>query len=137
MLTLPANDVICNPSGRCPFIYQTVCMLTLRCRPVLRPGPVPLPWTPTMAAVFLVAVVHAVEDLVTAPTPRDAVRSVQTQELVLPALLHAADLAGQEDVRASRPFTALFEWLMGYWRSGKECFDERRSRGGRGGGQPH
>lgn len=80
-----------------------------------------------MAAVFLVAVVHAVEDLVAAPTPRDAVRSVQTQELVLPALLHTADLAGQEDVRASGPFTALFEWLMGYWRLGKECFDEWRS----------
>lgn len=77
-------------------------------------------WTPTLAAVFLVAVVHAVEDLVAAPTPRDAVGSVQTQELVLPALLHAADLAGQEaaDVRASRPFSALFEWIIGCWRSG-------------------
>lgn len=124
MLTLPANDVICNPSGRCAFIYQTFCMLTLCCHP----GPVP--WTPTLAAVLLVAVVHAVEDLVAAPTPRDAVSSVQTQELVLPALLHAADLAGQEaaDVRASHPSTALFEWIIGYWRSGEECFEEWRSR---------
>lgn len=101
MLTLAANDVICNPSGCCPFIYQPISMLRLCCLP----GPGPVPWTPTLAAVFLVAVVHAVEDLVAAPTPRDAVGPVQTQELVLPALLHAADLAGQEaaDVRASRP----------------------------------
>lgn len=99
------------------------------------PGPGPVPWTPTLAAVFLVAVVHAVEDLVAAPAPRDAVRSVQTQELVLPALLHAADLAGQEaaDVRASRPCTALFQWMIGCWRLGKECVDEWRGRG-KGGG---
>lgn len=85
-----------------------------------RPGPAPpSPWTPTLAAVFLVAVVHAVEDLVAAPAPRDAVGSVQTQELVLPALLHAADLAGQEaaDVRASRP--AADNWLL---EGGKRVF---------------
>lgn len=103
MLTLPANDVICNPSLRSYFIYQS--MLTPCCRPGRGRGRGPVPVPPTLAAVLLVAVVHAVEDLVAAPAPRDAVRSVQTQELVLPALLHAADLAGQEaaDVRASRP----------------------------------
>lgn len=65
----------------------------------------PVTRTPTLAAVFLVTVVHAVEDVVAAPAPRDAVRSVQTEELVLPALLHAADLAGQgaAGVRASQP----------------------------------
>lgn len=48
-----------------------------------------------MVAVLLVAVVHAVQDVVAAPAPRDAVRSVQAQELVLAALLHAADLSGR------------------------------------------
>ena len=46
--------------------------------------------------------VHAVEDVVAVPAPRDAVGAVQTQELVLSALLHAAGLWRE---RASTGFT--------------------------------
>lgn len=48
--------------------------------------------TPTLAAVFFIAVVHAVQHVVAAPAPRDAVGPIQTQELVFSALLHTADL---------------------------------------------
>lgn len=81
-----------------PSASQTPCCCLSPC-PVHMHAP-----TPTLAAVFLVAVVHAVEDVVAAPAARDAVRPVQAEELVLPALFHAADLWGQEaaGVRAFR-----------------------------------
>lgn len=49
----------------------------------------------TLVAVFLVTVVHAVKHVIAAPAPRDAVSAVQTKELILPALLHAANLPGK------------------------------------------
>lgn len=61
----------------------------------------------TLVAVLFVAVVHAVQDIVAAPAPRDAVRSVQTQELVFAALLHTADLSGVDANHKPLPIRIL------------------------------
>lgn len=58
--------------------------------------------TPTLAAVFFIAVVHAVQHVVAAPAPRDAVGPIQTQELVFSALLHTADLLAKTQAQPSR-----------------------------------
>lgn len=57
--------------------------------------------TPTLAAVFFIAVVHAVQHVVAAPAPRDAVGPIQTQELVFSALLHTADLLAKTQAFSS------------------------------------
>lgn len=51
---------------------------------------------PTLAAVFLITVVHAVQHVITAPAPRDTVSTIQAEELVLPALLHTANLTREK-----------------------------------------
>lgn len=98
---------------------------------------------PTLAAVFLVTVVHAVKNIVAAPTPRDAVCSVQTEELVLPTLFHAANLSGREGTgfKAFHPFTyapwehsLMFEWITGYCGFGKERSLRTEPRWRSGGG---
>lgn len=51
---------------------------------------------PTLAAVLLITVVHAVEHVIATPAPRDAVSTIQTKELIFPALLHTANLQAKE-----------------------------------------
>lgn len=53
-------------------------------------------FAPTLAAVFLITVVHAVQHVITAPAPRDTVSTIQAEELVLPALLHTANLTTEK-----------------------------------------
>lgn len=47
---------------------------------------------PTLAAVFLVTVVHAVQRVIAAPASRDTVSTIQTEKLIFSALLHTANL---------------------------------------------
>lgn len=57
---------------------------------------------PTLAAVFLITVVHAVQHIIAAPAPRDAVSAIQAEELVLPALLHTANLSAEKHCKSSK-----------------------------------
>lgn len=57
---------------------------------------------PTLAAVFLIAVVHAVQHVITAPTPWDTVSTIQTKELIFPALLHTANLSAEKHCKSSK-----------------------------------
>lgn len=78
---------------------------------------------PTLAAVFLITVVHAVQHVVAAPTPGDAVSTIKTKELIFSALLHTANLSAKKHMESSK--VSLFvmlpaairgnynsEWLM-------------------------
>lgn len=47
---------------------------------------------PTLAAVFLITVVHAVQHVIAAPAPGDTVSAIQTEKLIFSALLHTANL---------------------------------------------
>lgn len=65
----------------------------------------------TLAAIFLITVIHAVKHVITAPASWDAVGTIQAQELILPALLHTADLSAKGDINHQN---CPLEWLGGY-----------------------
>lgn len=56
----------------------------------------------TLAAVFLITVVHAVKHVITAPAPRDTVSTIQTQKLIFSALLHTANLSPNTHGKSSK-----------------------------------
>lgn len=68
----------------------------------------------TLAAVFFIAVVHAVKHIITAPTPRDTVSTIQTKELVFPALLHTANLPANENRKSTKlSLSVMFShWMI-------------------------
>lgn len=56
----------------------------------------------TLAAVFLITVVHAVQHIIAAPASRDTVSTVQTKKLILSALLHTANLSAKIHCKSSK-----------------------------------
>lgn len=66
----------------------------------------------TLAAVFLVAVVHAVQHVIAAPAPRDAVGTIQTQKLIFSALLHTANLSAEKHHESSEMSASFGKQLL-------------------------
>lgn len=56
----------------------------------------------TLAAVFLITVVHAVQHVIAAPAPRDAVGTIQAEKLIFSALLHTANLSAKKHRKSSK-----------------------------------
>lgn len=68
---------------------------------------------PTLTAVFLITVVHAVKHVIAAPTPRDTVSTIQTKELILPALLHTANLSAKIHRKSSKlSLSVTSHWMI-------------------------
>lgn len=73
----------------------------------------------TVTTVLLITVIHAVQYIVTAPAPRDAVGTIQAQKLILSALLHTSDLFTKKCHISSssyqrKPKTLLFKHVLSY-----------------------
>lgn len=72
-----------------------------------------------MVTVVFVTVIHAVKHIVTTPAPGDTVSTIQTQKLILSALLHTANLSTKTQLRKNK--NLLTDKLGAIWMKMPSC----------------